>query len=484
MGNKNTTHNHTEFNTAHCFTVVKKEADSVEFKVALTKEESEIIDEKEFEELNIIVPGFRPGKAPLSMLRLETRKRMGNKAYKGMEESRLLKEATSIAIVNSDVALMDGTAILNGIEHNDDDVIINFFMDRDAEILTPPKFSTIKKTKIPKSVITDAFLENHMWNMYRDKADIEELDNTPATEEDLVTVSYGYVDGDKEDMHTLRVDMKKKNRASAPWIDIVLVQCKGAISGAVIKLENQTVPDNWPTEELRGKSMSLKIDVIKVERHVMDDKLSDDVAIDLGFSNLDEWKKMVLEDMQHTLKKINHESLRDMVSETLVSATEFHIPVTAMRKMLLKYVDRIVPPPQNEEENKTYQERLTSAYSNMVSGLEKEIESKKKGEELKDDAVLPIVEKEIAHRLIKKYIMEKWGKTPSYEDMKNEVYKMTGAKERNESVEERIAQFLDNESNADDVVRVLKLKTGLDIILSQHNDLFELFDKDLEIVNN
>jgi len=465
------------------------EADSLLFSMCVDQKELDklILDRVKVDVSSMKIPGWRPGKAPVSILKNALRKRIGTDAYEQLEyETCLEKSESHIRKMDAPPFIPGSYRIMPESVVRGSEFQFQFMLDRDAMILTEPEFSKLpNEVRIPRLILSDSFLTEHMWKQYRSKAPLETMDEDRAVKTDIITVTYGYVNGEKKYQDTLRLDLLTKTNPMAPWIDVVKTQCVGARSGDTITLENHTVPEQWPNEEIRGMILTLEIHVIKVERPQLESELSDDVASDLGFQSLSEWTGMVRDDVEHTLTQMNQDATRNHIINTLTGITVFHITRPALHVLLLEQARNIMPQyaprPETKEQKAQYDERLTYLYASMLKDLDDDIEKRSKGDTLPENAVLHMLEREIAGRLLRRYVSEKWGKEPEDENiLKHEIASMLNIGIDDAHYGERTTEFLSNPSNLKMVSQVFRFRSGIEAIMKKFDTTFIMFDSPLE----
>ena len=120
---------------------------------------------------------------------------------------------------------------------------------------------------------------------------------------------------------------------------------RGASVGDTKEFE-ATYPGDYPDEALKGKTFAYKIDVQGIKEKKLpelNDEFAKDTAGDSGaFSTLDEMRKKIRADLEHESEHRRKAQIREKVLETLVKRNEFPVPESLVEGQMDVRMERAV----------------------------------------------------------------------------------------------------------------------------------------------
>ncbi|MGE3623150.1 MAG: trigger factor [Bdellovibrionales bacterium] len=263
------------------------------------------------------LPGFRPGKIPLPVLK----KRFGADA-----RSELLDQTVSQA---SQKALTDRNlrpASEPQIE------LISFGEDKDLEFklavevlpeITPGDFSKISLER-PVADVTDQTIDeavNRIAKSIRQPEKVEE--NRAAKIGDTLVIDFdGTVDGKPRDgmkgeNHTLELGTKS-------FIDTFEDQLVGSRAGDK-KTIKVTFPEEYHAPDLSGKKAEFAVEVKELRAH-KPVELNDELAKEFGLKDLAELRQRVTDDIGANYKQISRAVIKRKLLDKLAETHDFELP--------------------------------------------------------------------------------------------------------------------------------------------------------------
>ena|SRR3984957_3237485 len=120
---------------------------------------------------------------------------------------------------------------------------------------------------------------------------------------------------------------------------------RGANSGDTKQFRSQ-YPDDYPDEKLAGKAYDYTVEVLGIKEKKLPE-LNDDFAKDAagekgGFSTLEEMRKVILKDLEAAKEKYQETQARDKILETLVRQHDFPVPEALVEHQMNVRLERTV----------------------------------------------------------------------------------------------------------------------------------------------
>ncbi|MBX6368547.1 MAG: trigger factor [Rhodospirillales bacterium] len=264
---------------------------------------------------NVRLPGFRPGKVPMSMLK----KRYG---------AHVMGEVLEQAVGDSSAQAMRERGLRPALQPRIE--IVSFEEGADLEYkmnvellpdITPTPLSEIELERL-KPEIADSEVDRQLERIAENNRKTTPVDR-PAESGDAVVIDFvgriGGVEfpGGKGENHTLRLG---SNQFIAGFED----QLVGAKAGEkrVVKV---SFPKEYGNEELAGKEAEFEVEVKEV-RAFEPGGVDEDLAQRIGFDSLDELKKTVREQLERDFAQLARQKLKRRVLDALAARHDFPVP--------------------------------------------------------------------------------------------------------------------------------------------------------------
>jgi len=266
------------------------------------------------------VKGFRPGKAPRSVLE----RYFCDRARSDVRE-RLIQETLPKAVVESELDLV----VDPGLEPGDPpEQGAAYAYEARVEIRPQIELVQVKGLEVSKPDVpeveegaVDAQLEQ-LRNIHA--AVSEEEEGTPTAQGHMATVDYeGTVDGETfEGGNASDVVFEIGSGNAMPGFEDNLV---GLTVGQEKEFE-LTFPEDFAIEERQGKTAHFKVKLNGLKRRDLPD-LDDEFAKDVSeFDTLDEFRNSLRERVENGRRAEEERQLRDAVLGALVAANPFPVP--------------------------------------------------------------------------------------------------------------------------------------------------------------
>lgn len=287
------------------------------------------------------LPGFRPGKAPESIVRQkyskditeEVNQRLLSQGYERIREEKGLTIYT-LADVKKDDAPQGS------------DMVIHYEVDVLPEFKTPDW----KKVKIAVEpvTVTDADVEEHLKKILQQRARFEKTESA-ATTGDYVRLGYtGTIDG--KDVKEIDAEAGHLAGAESTWEEagstneIVAIP---AIAQAVVGLKagdtakaEFSVPTDHAREALRGKKIQYTLNVAEVRRKELP-ALNDDFFKSVGVKDEADLRNQLRQGIEGTKRQAAETARREKAVEALVAGLELPLPPSAVdtvaRDLFIQY---------------------------------------------------------------------------------------------------------------------------------------------------
>jgi len=365
-----------------------------------------------YAELNrqVRIPGFRPGKAPQSLLEQRYGKDVGEDVARRLVPTyyeKAIRQAGIVPIV-VEVPPIERVKIKK-------DSPFSFT----ATVEIKPKID-LRDYKAPNPIslkidtrkVTDEQIEKTLEVLRERQA---QLDAAPAGTA-LAEGSYavldveGFVDlapleGAKKEGHLHKIGAK----LSVMGIEVD-EQLIGKTEGQLVEI-SQPYPANHPDQKLAGKTVVFRIKVAAVKQKKLP-PLDDEFAKDCGpYQSLGELKEKLREEMEKALKKDIEETYKDTILKRLVETHHFDIPETLVERELAAMIR------QRMDQEMRMKGRPQAA--NLEDPVVRQEAFKKWQEEFRPEA-----QRRVKVGMVLEAIADKEGLTVEQEDIDAEIQRM------------------------------------------------------------
>ena len=280
------------------------------------------------------VQGFRPGKAPLRVMK----QRFGAQVRKEVVEK--LVTSSFYEAVNREELKPVGMPLIDPLQEK---VGEGLSYTATFEVLPEIKLNPVEKLEIEKPVcpISDTDIDGMIDKLRRQRRDFR-VEERAAQDGDRVNVNCrGQVDGEALDNLTMEnVDIELGQNQFIPGLEEGLM---GASAGQSLTLD-LTFPDDYSNEELAGKPALFELEVNHVAQAVLPEL---DAAFfeAFGVKDGDEqaFRQEIRQHMEREIEAATRTRFRDEIMKSLYEANEIELPNTLvnaefqrMRNMFIK----------------------------------------------------------------------------------------------------------------------------------------------------
>jgi trigger factor len=280
------------------------------------------------------LPGFRPGKAPESALRLKYGKAIADEVSQRLLSQgyeRISQEKGFTVYTLADVHRDDTTAA-------GADVVIRYEVDVVPEFKTPDW----KSVRIPEEavVVTEADIEEHLKKILEQRARYEKTEDA-AIKSDYVRIAYtGTIDG--KAVTEIDAEAKSYGSAESTWEEAGAegeAVAVPAIAKAVIGLKagdtakaEFTVPATHEREALRGKTVHYAITANEVRRKTMP-ALDETFIKSVGVKDEAELRDQLRKGIEGSKQQAAETARREKAVDALLAGQDFPLPESAINSV-------------------------------------------------------------------------------------------------------------------------------------------------------
>lgn len=265
------------------------------------------------------IPGFRPGKAPLPMLK----KRYGD-AVRGEILERAVQDSSSQALAEQGVRPAGQPKIEIKSFEDGEDLKYSLAVEALPDI-EPMDFATLKLKKLIAEP-SDEALDEALERIASENPDVGPVDPArPAEKGDIVTIDFvGKIDDVAFDGGSAEgFDLKLGDGRFIPGFEDQLIGA--AVDGSVeVKV---SFPDDYPSADLAGKPAVFDVDVKAIKAETAR-AVDDGLAEALGLESLEKLKDAVRERMRAEFGQISRARLKRELLDALADAHSFETPAS------------------------------------------------------------------------------------------------------------------------------------------------------------
>lgn len=291
-----------------------------EYKVTVTAKDLDARLDKILEEFRATanVKGFRPGKAPLSLL-----KRMHGERAQGQVLSETMQETSSKLFEEKDLrpALRPEVDMVGEFEFGKD---LEYKLT--VEVLPQIDIEDFKAPKLERWVaeVKDSDMKDFMERIASQQKSFKKAAKTAkAGDGDAVLINYvGRADG--EEFAGGKGEDFQLELGSNMFIPGFEEQLVGSKAGDQV-LVKVTFPEQYQSEDLAGKDAEFTVDVLEV-RKPTDAEVDDELAKNMGFDDLDALKESVKGQLETDNNSLTRAHMKRALLDALADEYSFEVP--------------------------------------------------------------------------------------------------------------------------------------------------------------
>jgi len=321
------------------------------------------------------LPGFRPGKAPKSLVESRFSNEIQNQAIRrlvsdalmtGMEQENLSMETRPEIADEENLQIEKGTSFCFSVS-----------FDTSPEFETP-EYKGLKIDKA-KEEVTSQEIEEFLNDWLKQRAEYEKVDR-PAQEGDVIKVSYrGELTDGSETSEDLPESAKYLLSGDDTWLALqepeLLPGCTENLKGAQAGEEKQfevTFPEDYPEEALRGKTVSYNVSVSEIHAS-RTPELTDELAQEIGAQDAETLRENVRQHMQQNKDVQYDREIREELVGKLLDGMEFALPP---RILAAETHDTMTELTRREQSQGTSEEELKEKREELYEEAKRSAEAK------------------------------------------------------------------------------------------------------------
>lgn len=267
----------------------------------------------------IRLPGFRPGKAPASLL-----KKLHGKSLIGQVLEDVVKETSQKLFEEKDIKPAVQPKI-EDVKYEDES---DFEFRIEVEILPTITVPDLTKIKLERLVIkpTDAEIDEALAQLAGQQKRFEAAPKTAkAVDGDVVLIDFfGSIDGvDFEGGTGTDHQLELGSASFIPGFEEQLIGAKAGDDKDI----NVTFPEAYDSKELAGKDALFKVTVKEVQKPAKIE-INDDFAKSLGLEGLDKLKESVGQQLAQELGTLSRAIIKRKLLDQLAEICTFEVPPT------------------------------------------------------------------------------------------------------------------------------------------------------------
>ncbi|MEQ8449927.1 MAG: trigger factor [Nitratireductor sp.] len=300
-------------------TETKNEGLSREFSITVPADELESKVENRLAEVGqkVNIPGFRPGKVPMKILK----QRYGDSVLGEVLEQAVSEATQSVMTERELKPAMQPKIEITSFEKGED-LVYTVGVELMPEI-EPTDFSKIEVTKLTPKISDEEVTQalEGIANDYRSSEPIEE--DRPLKQGDVAVIDFvGKVDG--EPFEGGSAEDYRLELGSGRFIPGFEDQLVGAKKGDQLEVK-VTFPEEYGSEALAGKDAVFDVTVKEIEAF-KDTAIDDEFAKSLGMESLDQLKDMIRERLAGDYGELARGKMKRELLDKLYEAHDFPVP--------------------------------------------------------------------------------------------------------------------------------------------------------------
>lgn len=278
---------------------------------------------------NARIPGFRPGKAPRSVIEMHYGPQLRSEVEQSLVSSSLLQALQQSEETPVAMPAVDPGTLKRGAEFS-----------YTAEFEVPPEVKVEKYEGLAierlEVEVAESDVEHELEQMREHAAQLVPVMVREETQKgDIVTMDYeGFIEN--EPFPGGSGENAMIELGGSDYLPGFSEGIEGAKVGATVSFP-VTFPEEYGGQDLAGKTATFKVTVKEIKTRELP-ALDDDFAKDVGEDSLDALKTKVREQLESRKKREVEEEQRTLVMKALVEANDFEVPPTMIRQQAERMV--------------------------------------------------------------------------------------------------------------------------------------------------
>ncbi len=308
-------------------------------KVTVPREDIDRYREEAVKELvpTAALPGFRPGRAPRALVGQRFKTELADQIRTKLltDAMEQVAEQAKLAPI-SEPDLDVGSVLLP----EEGPMIFEFGIEVRPEF-DLPQWKGLKIER-PNREISDEDVDETLSNILREQGRLVPTDGSPAAG-DLVVAKLRFLDGKEEVSRAdeIEIVVRPKLSFADAELDGFDALVKGAKAGDTVTA-NVTISEEAAVEGLRGKEVTMELQVLEVKRFELPD-LTPAVIAELGpFESEEELRKSIREQLENRISWHRRQRVRQQVAEALTASATWELPPELLKRQRLRELERSI----------------------------------------------------------------------------------------------------------------------------------------------
>jgi trigger factor len=280
------------------------------------------------------IPGFRPGRAPASLIRRHFQDDIRNEVVQ-----TLLPKYFENAIKEQKMSVI-GRPQFADLKFEDDSPLI---CTAKFEVLPDFELSNYKGLEVEQGTleVSDDELKKSLEDLRERAATFEPVEDRPAEDDDYVQVNYRGVDKADAEAKPLEANDAMIHLSGEGAVPEFTENLRGTKPGDVREFD-VNYPEDYASKALAGKSLSYRVEIQSIKKKVVPE-LDDEFAKSVGeFKTVDELKARVSENLAaHKKYEAESGAKQDLLNQ-LVAAHTFPVPDTLVEAQIDGKLERLL----------------------------------------------------------------------------------------------------------------------------------------------
>jgi trigger factor len=307
------------------------------------------------------IPGFRPGKAPVNMVRARYAKDLKQEL-----QQRVVSKAHQEGVAGSDINIFNVVELNEGEIAPDKDASVTFTVDIVPEFELP-EYTGLKVTNEPTDA-SDEEIDKMIDQILSQRAEYNVVEKE-AAKGDYVRCSYEGKIGDQSVADlvpdapmfgTQKVTWEEAGAEDGPGVRAILDGLIGMKAGDE-KEVTMEFPEDFKPEALAGKTATYALKAEEVREKTMPE-LNEELFKSIQVKDEAELRERIGENIENQKKQKNSSAERQQITEQLLKSVEFAIPESGVESeteaVLRDFMQRNMQQGASAEDFEKHKEQL------------------------------------------------------------------------------------------------------------------------------
>ena len=385
------------------------------------------------------IPGFRPGKSPMQLIKSRFKEDMKSEVYK-----KLVPEAYEQAIKKRSLKPVGQPDLDNLTGEEGEAVKFEAVFEVKPEIEIP-EYKGLKLV-VPETEVTDADVDKRLDELRESHAQLVAVEDRPIQDKDVVVIDMKGSYADDKEGGSWEEAISKDGLTVTVGDERTLKEFTDNLTGLNIGEEaafDVEYAKDYPAEELADRKVSYKVEVTDIKAPELPE-LSDEFVKELGeYESLEKFREELKSEMIKGRNQDRENQIRNAVIDKLIEGSEFEIPSALVESKI-------------DERLKDFAGRLLSQ---GISPEKVDIDWAAYRESMRPDS-----ERDVRATLLLEQIAEKEGIAVSKEEVDKEIETLS---ETHSQPVEKVRQLLVKDGNLEGLKKDILRRKVFDSIIEE-----------------